>query len=133
MDANREFVGCAAEVQYIRMGRPVRDAMRLLATPEIGGLAVIDGARQEEAAIIGILTERDDFRALAAGGLQVLDGLVGMRAKTDFLSVDVGLDRAGRLRQFCAHGTDHLAVMDGLCLDSVQSIWDCLADTRPTA
>lgn len=131
--ASRQIGDRAANMQYIRMDRPLRDAMRLLAQPDIGALVVIDGAGQD-GAIIGILTERDVFRALALGGLDVLDSLVGMLTRTDFVSVDLSADPADRLKQFCAHRTDHVAVMDGLSLNSVQSIWDCLADRpRPVA
>ena len=131
--ASRRIGDRAANMQYIQMDRPLRDAMRLLARPDIGALVVIDGAGQD-GAIIGILTERDVFRALALGGLDVLDSLVGMLAQTDFVSVDVSLTQAERLKQFCAHRTDHVAIMDGFSLNSVQSIWDCLADTpRPVA
>lgn len=118
----------ASRVQYIRMNRPVREAVRILSRPDVDALVVIDGNSESDGALIGILTERDIFRAIASGGLEVLDGLVWMLAKDDVVSVDVTASPADRLKQFCAHKTDHVALMDGFALRSVQSIWDCVAD-----
>lgn len=118
----------ASRVQYIRMNRPVRDAVRLLSRPDVDALVIIDGDREADGIIIGIITERDVFRAMASGGLEVLDGLVWMLAKSDFLSMDVSESPSNRLKQFCTHKTDHIAIMDGFALRSVQSIWDCVTD-----
>ena len=127
--------GRGAALQYIRMDRTVRDAMRLLAQPGTAALVVIDGRREAEGAIIGLLTERDLFRALTTQGLDVLDALVWTLAKTDFATVDVGSGPQERLEAFCAHRTDRVAVMDGFALRSVQTIWDCLTvpPGRPSA
>ncbi|GJE16059.1 hypothetical protein AIGOOFII_0761 [Methylobacterium marchantiae] len=115
-----------AGLQYIRMDRSVREALRQLRSPDVDALVVIDGDRPTDGAIIGIITERDIFRAMAARGLEALDNLVWMLAKEDFVSVDVGMSGTDRLKQFCAHKTDHLAVTDGFVLTSVQSIWSCV-------
>jgi len=114
-------------LQYIRMDRSVRDAVRLLAQPGTDALVVIDGRREGEGAIIGLVTERDVFRALTVRGLDTLDALVWTLAKDDFATVAVEAGPAERLAAFCAHRTDQIAVMDGFALRSVQSIWDCLA------
>ncbi|WP_245259557.1 CBS domain-containing protein [Methylobacterium sp. 10] len=116
----------AGRLQYVRMDRSARDALRLLRSPGVDALVVIDGDRATDGAIIGIVTERDIFRAMAVHGLEALDNLVWMLAKEDFTSVDVGMSQADRLKQFCAHKTDHIAVTDGFVLTSVQSIWNCL-------
>lgn len=127
MEASQTIGRDTSRVQYIRMDRSVRDAVRLLSRPDVDALVVIDGRRDDDGAIIGIITERDVFRAMAAGGLDVLDGLVWMLVKTEIVSVDVTLSPANRLEQFCAHKTDHIAIMDGFALRSVESIWDCVA------
>jgi CBS domain-containing protein len=49
----------------------VAQALSALAEHEIGALVVIDGT-----GIVGIVSERDFVRALAAGGADVLDGTV---------------------------------------------------------
>ncbi|NEU12673.1 CBS domain-containing protein [Methylobacterium sp. BTF04] len=128
MGASQKIGSDASRVQYIRMNRPVRDAVRLLSRPDVDALVIIDGDREADGIIIGIVTERDVFRAMADGGLEVLDGLVWMLAKNDFISMDVSQSPESRLKQFCTHKTDHIAIMDGFALKSVQSIWDCVTD-----
>lgn len=117
-------------LQYIRMDRSVRDAVRLLAQPGTDALVVIDGHRPGEGAIVGLLTERDIFQALTARGFDTLDAQVWTLAQQDFVTVDVRSAPAERLATFCAHRTDRIAVTDGFALRSIQTIWDCLA-ARP--
>ncbi|MDO9426198.1 MAG: CBS domain-containing protein [Methylobacterium sp.] len=124
---NSDASGRGAALHYIRADRTVRDAVRLLSRPGSDALVVIDGRPDSDGAIVGLLTERDIFRALTAGGLEVLDALVWTLARADFAAVDVGLAPQERLAAFCRHRTEHLAVMDGFALRSVESIWDCLA------
>lgn len=119
--------GRGAALQYICMDRTVRDAMRLLARPGTEALVVIDGRRAAEGAIIGLLTERDLFRAVTTHGLDVFDALVWTLAKTDFATVGVAAGPTERLAAFCAHRTDQVAVMDGFALRAIETIWDCLA------
>lgn len=128
MGIGQTLGGAASRVQYIRMNRPVREAARLLSGPDVDALVVIDGNRSEDGAILGIITERDIFRAMASGGLEVLDGLVWMLAKDDFISVDISVSPENRLKQFCAHKADYVAIMDGFSLRAVQSVWDCIGD-----
>lgn len=128
MGISQTIGGATSRVQYIRMNRPVREAVRLLSGPEVDALVVIDGDRDADGAILGILTERDIFRAMAAGGLEILDGLVWMLAKDDFVAVDVSVSPENRLKQFCAHKVDYVAIMDGFSLRAVQSVWDCIGD-----
>ncbi len=122
-----------AGLHYIRMDRSVRDALRLLRDPGIEALVVIDGDRSTDGAIIGIVTEREIFRAMAARGLEALDVLVWMLAKEDFHSVDIAMSGRDRLKQFCAHRTDQVAVTDGFALHSVQSIWSCVDEVTTSS
>lgn len=128
MGLSQPLGGTTSRVQYIRMNRPIREAVRLLSGPDVDALVVIDGNRSEDGVILGIITERDIFRAMASGGLDVLDGLVWMLAKDDFISVDVSVSPENRLKKFCAHKADYVAIMDGFTLRAVQSIWDCIGD-----
>ena len=57
-----------------------------------------------------------------------LDSLVWMLTTPEFVTADVRTPPADRLQLFCAHKINHIAIMDGLCLHSVQSIWDCVAE-----
>jgi CBS domain-containing protein len=116
-----------SRVRSIRMDRSVREAVRMLSEPDVDALVVVDGAGDDSGAFIGILTEHEIFRAMAEQGLDALDRLVWMLITDDFVSVDVRTTSADRLQTFCAHKTNHIAIMDGLSLHSVQSIWDCVA------
>ncbi|WP_155912008.1 CBS domain-containing protein [Methylobacterium sp. 77] len=133
MAASRPSGQGGAGLHYIRMDRSARDALRLLRDPGVDALVVIDGDRAMDGAIVGIVTEREIFRAMAARGPDVLDNLVWVVAKEDFTSVDVGMSNSDRLKQFCAHKTDQIAITDGFVLQSVQSIWSCVDDTSASA
>ena len=117
----------AERVRTIRMNRSVRDAVRILSEPDVDAIVVVDGERDDSGGFIGILTEREVFRAMADQGPDVLDHLVWTLTTRDFVSVDVTSTPADRLQAFCAHKINHIAIMDGLCLHAVQSIWDCVA------
>lgn len=119
----------ASRVRAIRMDRPVREAIQILSEPEIDALIVVEGAPDDPGAFLGILTERDIFKAMAERGLDVLDHLVWMLTTGDVVSVDVRASQADRIQAFCAHKTNHIAIMDGLCLHAVESIWDCVSST----
>lgn len=114
-------------VRFLHMDRPVRDAVRLLSESDVDAVIVVDGPSDDSGSFVGILTEREIFRAMTDEGHDVLDHLVWTLTAPDFVSVDVRTTPADRLRTFCAHKTNHIAIMDGLCLHSVQSIWDCVA------
>ena len=116
-----------ARVRTIRMHHSVRDAIRILSQPDVDAVIVVDGEREDSGGFIGILTEREIFRAMADQGLDVLDHLVWTLTTGEFASVDIQATPADRLQAFCAHKVNHLAIMDGLCLHAVESIWDCVA------
>lgn len=128
MSASQKPGSQASRVRHIRMDRSVREAMRLLSTPDVDALIVVDGACDETGCFIGILTERDIFRSMSDKGLETLDSLVWMLTTPEFVTADVRTPPADRLQLFCAHKINHIAIMDGLCLHSVQSIWDCVAE-----
>ncbi|MHC2021176.1 CBS domain-containing protein [Methylobacterium sp. CM6247] len=126
MPARQQTSTVASRLNYIRMDRSVRDALNMLQNPGVDALVVIDGVPLADGAIVGIITEREIFRAMASRGLEVLDNLVWMLAKQDFASADVSTSNADRLKLFCAYQTDHIAVTDGFVLTSIQSIWSCV-------
>ena len=129
MSASQKPGSEASRVRYIRMNRSVREAMRVLSASDVDALIVVDGACDETGSFIGILTEREIFRAMTDGGSEVLDSLVWMLTTPEFVTADVRTPPADRLQLFCEHKTNHIAIMDGLSLHSVQSIWDCLAES----
>lgn len=62
-----------AEVVTITADAPLTLALSTLADHNIGAIVVADG----QGAVVGILSERDIVRALAASGPMALDGKVG--------------------------------------------------------
>jgi CBS domain-containing protein len=62
-----------AEVVTIRADAPLTRALSTLAEHNIGAIVVAD----ERGSVVGIISERDVVRALAAGGTAALDGTVG--------------------------------------------------------
>lgn len=133
MNARHEACSTAPRARYIRMDRSVREAIKILSDPDVDALVVVEAPSDDRGAFIGILTEREIFKAMAERGLDVLDHLVWMLTTQDFVSVDVRTTPADRLEAFCTHKTNHIAIMDGLCLHSVQSIWDCVAASADRA
>ncbi|WP_244478341.1 CBS domain-containing protein [Methylobacterium sp. Leaf113] len=122
-----------SRVRAIRMDRSVREAVQTLSLPDVDALIVVDGRCENTGSFMGLLTERDIFQAMADQGLEVLDSLVWMLTAPDVVSVDIRTPPADRLQVFCTHKTNHIAIMDGFALHSVQSIWDCVAAVPPSA
>jgi len=127
MGASQKPASEASRVRYIRMDRSVREATRLLSAPDVDALIVVDGPCDKTGSFIGILTEREIFRAMADHGFETLDSLVWMLTTPEFVCADLRTPLADRLQLFCAHKTNHIAIMDGLCFHSIQSIWDCVS------
>lgn len=75
---NGAIVACAATDS-------VRDAVAILAAKRIGALPVLDGA-----AIVGILSERDVVKQLAALGPALLDSSVGSIMTAPVVSIEPG-------------------------------------------
>ncbi|KQO66358.1 hypothetical protein ASG51_21415 [Methylobacterium sp. Leaf465] len=128
MSARQKLGSEASRVRYIRMDRSVREAIRLLAAPDVDALIVVDGPCDDTGSFIGILSDREIFRVMAREGLETLDSLVWMLTTPEFVSADVRTPLADRLQLFCTHKTNHIAIMNGMCLHSIQSIWDCVVD-----
>ena len=106
--------------------------MRLLTEHGDEALLVLDTAR--DGSVVGLLTERDIFRALALEGPEIADACVWMITPHDFVSVEAGSDTGETLKRFCERKVDHVAVMDGVRVVSILNIWDCVNDAaKPTA
>lgn len=133
MGASQKPASQASRVRYIRMDRSVREATRLLSALDVDALIVVDGPCDKTGSFIGILTEHEIFRAIADHGLETLDSLVWMLTTPEFVCADLRTPLADRLQLFCAHKTNHIAIMDGLCFHSIQSIWDCVSGVPHTS
>ncbi|GJE54800.1 MULTISPECIES: CBS domain-containing protein [Methylobacterium] len=102
----------------------VGEAARRLSQSGAGALLVVDG-HAADAAVVGLLTERDIFRALATRGSDIYGHCVWVIAEHDFPAIDVTASPGDRMRAFCDHKVDHIALMDGFRVSAILSIWDC--------
>ncbi len=113
-----------ARIRTIHRDRSVAEAMQLLAQPSTGALVVVE-SETVDAPVIGLLTQRDVFRAVAADGPDVYGRSVWLITDHDFPAVDVGASAQERLRAFCDRQVDHIALMDSCRVSAILSIWDC--------
>lgn len=108
----------------IHRNSSVGAAARLLSQSGAGALMVVDG-HAADASVIGLLTERDIFRALATRGPDIYGHCVWVIAEHDFPAIDVTASPGDRMRAFCDRKVDHIALMDGFRVSAILSIWDC--------
>ncbi|SFK94268.1 CBS domain-containing protein [Methylorubrum salsuginis] len=116
-----------ARIRTIHRDRPVAEAMQALAEPGIGALVVVEGFGAD-APVLGLLTQRDIFRAVAAEGPDVYGRCVWLITDHDFPAVDVGASAQERLRAFCDRQVDHIALMESCRVSAILSIWDCATE-----
>lgn len=117
----------SARIRTIHRDRSVAEAMQALAEPGIGALVVVEGTAAD-APVIGLLTQRDIFRAVAAEGPDVYGRSVWLITDRDFPAVDVGASPQERLRTFCDRQVDHIALMESCRVSAILSIWDCATE-----
>lgn len=117
----------AASAPRIHMDQSVGDAARLLTQSGGGALMVVDG-HAADASVVGLLTERDIFRALVARGPDVYGLRVWVITEHDFPAIGVAASARDRMQAFCDHKVDHIALMDGFRVSTILSIWDCAGE-----
>jgi CBS domain-containing protein len=117
----------SARIRTIHRDRSVAEAMQALAEPGLGALVVVEGTGAD-APVIGLLTQRDIFRAVAAEGPDVYGRSVWLITDHDFPAVDVGASAQERLRAFCDRQVDHIALMESCRVSAILSIWDCAGE-----
>lgn len=127
--ARAPSVGRDAEVARIDADCSVGEAAQRLRQAGGGALIVTDGDGAE-AAIVGLLTERDIWRALAARGPEVMGSRVWVVVEHDFPEIDVAASPDERMRVFCDRKVDHIALMDGFRVRAILNIWDCAGQAR---
>ncbi|GJE26377.1 CBS domain-containing protein [Methylobacterium organophilum] len=127
METMRGATGEMRAVPRIQADRSVEEAAQLLTRSGSSAVVVVEGSG-DDAAILGLLTERDIFRAVAAEGPDIYNGCVWRITRHDYASLDIRSSDEDRVRMFCERQVDHIALVDGLRLDSVLSLWDCARD-----
>lgn len=98
---------------------PLRDALTTMMDNNVGSLLVIDHGR-----LVGLLTEREFARAVAAGGEAALAGVAGdvMTQDVLFVSPETTVDECMAL--MTDKRTRHLPVFEGDDLVGIVSIGD---------
>ncbi|MCI2414004.1 MAG: CBS domain-containing protein [Candidatus Aramenus sp.] len=90
----------------VQKGTPIREAVRLMASINIGSVVVLDGEK-----LMGIVTERDVIRALAKGiSLDEPVEKIGTTGRLVTVSEDDSVYLAAE--KFSAYGIRHLIVTD---------------------
>ena len=118
-------------VRTIPRDRSVAEATQLLAEPGTGALLVVED--DAEASVVGLLTQRDIFRAVAAEGPEVYSRSVWLITDRDFPAIDITASAQERLQTFCERRVDHIALMESCRVSAILSIWDCAGEARMAA
>lgn len=121
----------AEGVRTILGDRSVAEATQRLAEPGTGALLVVEN--DAEASVVGLLTQRDIFRAVAAEGPEVYSRSVWLITDRDFPAIDIRATAQERLQAFCERRVDHIALMESCRVSAILSIWDCAGEARLAA
>jgi CBS domain-containing protein len=119
MTIARLIEGRSGAIVGVAATDPVRTAVTLLAEKRIGALPVLEGDM-----IVGILSERDVVRQLAALGPALLDSSVGSIMTAPVISVDPGMGVMDALGLMTERRFRHLPVVEGERMVSFVSIGD---------
>ena len=98
----------------------IREVVALLAEREIGSVLVIDRTEQ----LLGIVSERDIVRSLAANGVDTLDMSAGQLMTRALQVVHPGTTEAEAMRVMTVGRFRHLPVLDKGVLVGLVSIGD---------
>ncbi|MGB9729796.1 MAG: CBS domain-containing protein [Thermoprotei archaeon] len=109
----------------VERGVPVIEAVRLMASKNVGSVIITDGGR-----LFGIITERDVIRALASGG-SLLDPVEKVGSVRNLVTVSEDDFISVAAEKMIRHGVRHLIVLskDG-GLSGIVSIRDILGERR---
>jgi CBS domain-containing protein len=111
--------GKGGEVISATADTSVADAVRLLAERRIGAVPVIEGRT-----VIGVFSERDVIRALAAGGPAVLEQSIRAHMTAPAVTVGPAQSALGALGLMTQRRIRHLPVVEGDAVVGVVSIGD---------
>jgi len=117
-----------ARVPSVRMQETLEVASRLLRREDIGALIVKDVCDTEGDAVLGVVSERDIARAVAAQGPAALKKPVSavISGRLVCCSPEDSLQRARELLE--EHELGHLPVLDGHTLIGVLATQDLMAE-----
>src|SRR5262245_6305568 len=104
-----------ARVVSVRPQEPVAAALKLMATENIGALVVTDIVSTEGTTVLGMFSERDVVRALAANGLNGQDILrlpVEKFMSKKLISCEPNDDLAYIMEMMDLHSIRHIPVLE---------------------
>jgi CBS domain-containing protein len=118
----------ARDLVTVAPGELLAAAAKRMADRKVGAALILDGGR-----LVGILSERDVLRAVAAGGVESASVSTWMTPNPETIEPDDSLDHAAVL--MIHGGFRHLPVVDGGRAVGMLSIRDlvrvALADSAP--
>lgn len=115
-----------ARVVSVRPREPVSAALKLMARENIGALVVTDIVPTEGSTVVGMFSERDVVRALAAEGADIMRLPVERLMSKKFVSCSPDDDLADVMAKMDLHGIRHLPVLDEHTLVGVVGIRDVI-------
>jgi CBS domain-containing protein len=114
--------GSGSSITTIAPTEPVSALLATLAEHNIGAVVVLDGDR-----VVGIVSERDVVRRLAADGAAALDHPVADLMTTDVLSCSTDDDVAAIAATMTDQRVRHMPVIDDDVLVGIVSIGDVVS------
>lgn len=115
-----------AEVFTAAPGDSVREMVQALAEHGIGALVVVEGSG-EDVAVIGVVSERDVVRRLAADGADVLDRPVAEIMTASVVTCAGGDSIDSVAETMTQRRIRHMPVVDGGRLTGIVSIGDVVS------
>jgi CBS domain-containing protein len=129
MQVRNILIEKGTDVITIHQTESIAAATRRLAQEDIGALVVTEGTGDDEA-VVGILSERDIVRTLAARGAQTLELQVGDVMEDQTLICDPEDDIERVATMMSQHRVRHLPVMKDHRVRGLVSIRDVLEARR---
>ncbi|HEX6119635.1 MAG TPA: CBS domain-containing protein [Dongiaceae bacterium] len=115
-----------ARVVSVRPREPVSAALKLMARENIGALVVTDIVPTEGSTVVGMFSERDVVRALAAEGADIMRLPVERLMSKKLIACSPDDDLADVMAKMDQHGVRHLPVLDEHTLVGVVGIRDVI-------
>ena len=115
-----------ARVVSVRPREPVSAALKLMASENIGALVVTDIVPTEGSTVVGMFSERDVVRALAAEGADIVRLPVERLMSKKLVYCSPNDDLADVMAKMDQHGIRHLPVLDEHTLVGVVGIRDVI-------
>jgi CBS domain-containing protein len=115
-----------ARVVSVRPREPVSAALKLMASENIGALVVTDIVPTEGTTVVGMFSERDVVRALAAEGADIVRLPVERLMSKKLVYCTPNDDLADVMAKMDQHGIRHLPVLDEHTLVGVIGIRDVI-------